>query len=637
MQIKNVKLKPKLIALFLIVGLIPLAVVGIYAALTATTALEDAARAQLRAVRDIKATQIESYFDEREGDLGVLVSTVGTFADAGTITLDAGGATVADRINTFLTEYSNAYGYYDIFLIAPDGHVFYTVERESDYNTNILTGPYSDSSLGEAVRESVETRRMGFGDFRPYAPSDDEPAAFVAQPLLRGNEIDLIVALQMPLEDINSIMQERTGMGETGETYLVGPDNLMRSDSFLSPQTHSVAASFARPDTGSVNTRATQEALQGVSDNDLIEDYTGGMVYSAYAPARVYDTTWALIAEIDQAEVEAPVRALITALLLVALVAAVAVVVVALLVANMIVKPVRRGVTFAEILARGDMTATLDVDQKDEIGILAEALREMRNKLVGVVTDVQSASTSVASGSQQISSTAEQLSQGATEQAASTEEVSSSMEEMGSNIRQNSDNSTQTEKISLQAAHNAEQGGKAVEQTVQAMRDISEKIKIIDEIARNTNLLALNAAIEAARAGEHGKGFAVVASEVRKLAERSQQAAGEIAELSFSSVEVAENAGKLISEIIPDIRKTAELVQEISSSSKEQDTGAEQINKALAQLDQVVQQNASVSEEMASMAEQLNGQAEQLQDSMAFFKVDAGSEQRLLTASAENN
>ena len=426
-------------------------------------------------------------------------------------------------------------------------------------------------------------------------------------------------------------------MGETGETYLVGPDNLMRSDSFLSPQTHSVAASFARPDTGSVNTRAAQEALQGVSDNDLIEDYTGGMVYSAYAPARVYDTTWALIAEIDQAEVEAPVRALITALLLVALVAAVAVVVVALLVANMIVKPVRRGVTFAEILARGDMTATLDVDQKDEIGILAEALREMRNKLVGVVSDVQSASTSVASGSQQISSTAEQLSQGATEQAASTEEVSSSMEEMGSNIRQNSDNSTQTEKISLQAAHNAEQGGKAVEQTVQAMRDISEKIKIIDEIARNTNLLALNAAIEAARAGEHGKGFAVVASEVRKLAERSQQAAGEIAELSFSSVEVAENAGKLISEIIPDIRKTAELVQEISSSSKEQDSGAEQINKALAQLDQVVQQNASVSEEMASMAEQLNGQAEQLQDSMAFFKVDAGSEQRLLTASAENN
>ena len=287
-----------------------------------------------------------------------------------------------------------------------------------------------------------------------------------------------------------------------------------------------------------------------------------------------------------------------------------------------ITNPVSKGVRFAEELSRGDLTATLEVDQKDEIGILAKALQDMRTKLVGVVSDVKSAAGNVSAGSGEMSSTAQQLSQGATEQAASAEEVSSSMEEMGANIRQNADNALQTEKISQKASQNAEEGGQAVTRTVQAMRDISEKITIIEEIARNTNLLALNAAIEAARAGEHGKGFAVVASEVRKLAERSQKAAAEIADLSKSSVDVAEKAGEMISGIIPDIRKTAELVQEISAASNEQKTGADQINQALMQLDQVVQQNASASEEMASMAEELSSQAEQLQNTVSFFKVD---------------
>ncbi|MEX2444162.1 MAG: methyl-accepting chemotaxis protein [Alkalispirochaeta sp.] len=290
-----------------------------------------------------------------------------------------------------------------------------------------------------------------------------------------------------------------------------------------------------------------------------------------------------------------------------------------------ITAPVFKGVSFAQELSEGNLTATLDVDQKDEIGDLAKALQQMRDQLVGVVRDVQNASNNVASGSEEMSSTAQQMSEGATEQAASAEEVSSSMEQMGSNISQNSDNAAQTEKISRQAAQRAEEGGEAVNKTVAAMREISEKIRIIDEIARNTNLLALNAAIEAARAGEHGKGFAVVASEVRKLAERSQVAAGEIAELSKSSVDVAERAGEMINGIIPDIRKTAELVQEISAASSEQNSGAEQINQALIQLDQVVQRNASASEEMASMSEELSGQAEQLQTAVAFFRIDGES------------
>ena len=286
-----------------------------------------------------------------------------------------------------------------------------------------------------------------------------------------------------------------------------------------------------------------------------------------------------------------------------------------------ITRPVSLGVAFAQRLAQGDMTGTLDVHQKDEIGVLADAMREMSTRLTEVVRNVQTAAQNVSSGSGEMSSTAQEMSQGATEQAAAAEEVSSSMEEMGSNIRQNADNATQTQSISQQSAENAEEGGRAVQETVAAMKEIAERISIIEEIARNTNLLALNAAIEAARAGEHGKGFAVVASEVRKLAERSQKAAGEISELSSRSVAIAEKAGQMLEKIVPDIKRTAELVEEISVASGEQRSGADQINKALTQLDQVIQQNASASEELASMAEELSSQSNQLDETVRFFKL----------------
>ena len=295
---------------------------------------------------------------------------------------------------------------------------------------------------------------------------------------------------------------------------------------------------------------------------------------------------------------------------------------IAFFITRAITRPIFAGVKFAETVANGDLTQVLDIKQKDEIGQLATALNTMVEKLKEVVASVQSASDNVASGSRELSSSSEEMSQGATEQAAAAEEASSSMEQMAANIRQNADNAMQTEKIAIKSAEDAKIGGESVAKTLAAMRDIAGKISIIEEIARQTNLLALNAAIEAARAGEHGKGFAVVAAEVRKLAERSQHAAAEISELSESSVEVAEQAGEMLAKMVPDIQRTAELVQEISAASKEQDTGAEQVNRAIMQLDQVIQQNASASEEMASTSEELSSQAEQLQDIMAFFKVD---------------
>lgn len=272
-------------------------------------------------------------------------------------------------------------------------------------------------------------------------------------------------------------------------------------------------------------------------------------------------------------------------------------------------------------IAEGDLSVTIDLQQNDTKSLFA-SMKEMVDNLRNIVGEVQAACEQVASGSKELSSTSEQLSQGSTEQAANLEEVSSSIEQITGNIQSTTDNTRTTDQLAVKAAKDTAEGGQAVAKTVTAMKEIAEKINIIEEIARQTNLLALNAAIEAARAGEAGKGFAVVASEVRKLAERSQTAAAQISGLSSSSVEIAEKAGEMLAKIVPDIQKTAELVQEVSASSLEQAKGVAEVNKAIQQLDSVVQQNAASSESVASTAQQLSAQAERLQDNISFFKLD---------------
>jgi len=395
---------------------------------------------------------------------------------------------------------------------------------------------------------------------------------------------------------------------ETG-LFVLHPnkDKVMKADINTTPGLEDVARKGLAGETGFGDC-----SLQGVQK---VAGYT-----------TVPSVGWVVYSVMNKSDFLATANSVGAIILLVASVASVLAILCFILLSRSITVPLGLAVKQAAIFADGDLTNKDHekfLDRGDEIGDLAFSFKKLFDNLTRIAGEIQSAAANVASGSEEISSTTESISQGATEQAASAEEVSSSIEEMSATIKQNSDNAVTTEGISTKAVKDAERGSAAVGQAVTAMKEIADKISIIDEIASQTNLLALNAAIEAARAGETGKGFAVVASEVRKLAERSQKAAGEITELASSTVSIAQDAGKVIADMVPDIRRTSDLVREIAAASREQSIGVDQVGKAMTQLDTVIQTNASASEEMAGMAEEFSGQAQQLASTVSFFRLAA--------------
>lgn len=300
--------------------------------------------------------------------------------------------------------------------------------------------------------------------------------------------------------------------------------------------------------------------------------------------------------------------------------------VVSILFSRSISSGIEKSLVIAETLSQGKLDVDVDADflaRKDEVGALTRSMNSMVEKLKEVVMTIHSGSDNILSASLQLSSNSQQMSQGASEQASSAEEVSASMEQMAANIQQNTENARIAEKITIAGSESISKGNAAASEAVIAMKQIAEKVSIISDIAFQTNILALNAAVEAARAGEQGRGFAVVAAEVRKLAERSKVAAEEITKLTVSGVKVSEEAGNLLSAIVPEVEKNVRLIQEIAAASIEQGTGSDQVNSAIQQLNQVTQQNAASSEEMATSAEELASQAEQLKEAVSYFQISS--------------
>ncbi|MBN2022136.1 MAG: CZB domain-containing protein [Pirellulales bacterium] len=526
----------------------------------------------------------------------------------------------------FLAKYAKRYGYYDLFLLNPDGFCFYTVCHEPDYHTNLATGQFKDSNFGQLVRQVIGTRQFGFADFAPYAPSNGAPAAFLAQPVVNNGNTELLVALQLPLDQINAMMGVRTGMGNTGETVLVGPDFLMRSDSFRDPKNHSVAGSFADPGNGKVDTPATRAAMEKKETSVIADttDYLGNKVLLAYTPVDVFGTTWCLNAKIDESEAFAAVENMTNlnrsaqASLLgwvagISAVASVVMVVVGWLVARMIVNPLNRTVAMVQDIAEGegDLTKRLDASRGDELGMLAKWFNTFVEKLQTIIHDIANNASDVSTSSTQLSSTATQMASGAEEMtaqsatvasaaeematnmnnmAASTEQmtanvktVASAVEEMTASIAEIARNAEQASQVAASAATLADTSNQNIGQLGSAADEIGKVIETIQDIAEQTNLLALNATIEAARAGDAGKGFAVVATEVKELAKQTAEATEDIRRRIEGIQESTGLAVNSIGEIAGVIQKVNEVSKTIASAVEEQSITTKEIAQNIAQ------------------------------------------------------
>lgn len=561
---------------------------------------------QLQNASKLIAVQTSQFYAEQENTARFLAHSA-VVARA----LESGNYQPVTELFTTLVD---KMGYYENAFLAPAG-------PGSAEIADGLGGKSVGHRLSEGLAGGVKAAMEGKSWIsEPYkSPVTGKPVVIFTTPVLEGGHPVALVGLPVDVSQFSQQIVKGTTIGKTGYVFLTSDTGVV----FAHPDEKMILTSITGYDWG-------KQILSSPSGSVIRYTFDGSNKILAFIKDKKYPFIAA--ATIYGSDITAQTGRMAVVMVIVALVGIVLAILAMFLFMSSRLKPLGEAVAISNRLSEGDLGIEVRKIRNDETGLLLASMEHMVERLSHVVSDVKRAADNVASGSEQLSTSAQQMSQGATEQAASAEEVSSSMEEMGANIKQNSDNALTTEKIALSAAHDAEESGKAVAEAVLAMNAITQKTTIIEEIARQTNLLALNAAIEAARAGEHGRGFAVVASEVRKLAERSQAAAAEISKLSGTTMEVARKAGSMLGKLVPDIQKTAELVQEISAASGEQTGGVDQINRAILQLDQVIQENAAGAEEVASTSEELSSQAEQLKAAIGFFRTGRRGGPRLIEA-----
>lgn len=547
--------------------------------------------------------------------------------------------------------YLDKFGYYDIFLIdAKTGSIVYSVFKEADFATSLVDGPYARTNLAKVFQFAKSAGRKNFVklvDFEPYHPSYNSAASFIASPIFEKDMMIGVAVFQMPIDIINSIMTsnqdwQASGMGASGETYMVGSDYTLRSESrFLieNPEQYlklmsdlsmdeKLVAEIKNAESAigrqKIQTEATERAMIGDGGVGIIKDYRDISVLSAFKPLKIADVDWAIMSEIDESEAFAPINKLQEMMLFMALISmAIAALVIIIFSRVYISSPINKMFLAVDGLRSGDGDLTLRLPDfgRNEIGKTANSLNGFIEHIQAIMRDISEAVITLSATANIVKSTAESVKDNSGKQVVSIEQTTTAISQISVSISQNAENAKSTEELASGAAKLTTDGGKAVQETLKAMKDISQRVKLIEDFAYQTDLLALNAMIEAARVGEAGAGFAVVADAVRRLAEQSQVSAKEIGELSESSVRIAQEAGDLVHSVVPDIHKTAELVQQIALASNEQALGVREINTSMEQLDGSAGQSDLASNTLASSSDEVREIVQKLERQVSLFKI----------------
>ncbi len=523
---------------------------------------------------------------------------------------------LTEKHYNYFSKYIRINNYYDAFFIcAEHGHVMFSVSKEDDLGANLSVGKYKNTHLAKLWKDVVTKQKTIITDYQPYAPSNNEQALFVGTPVYRDKKIIGVLVMQISSKKINKVIYNNNKLYESSEIYIVGKENTeynLKSDKRLTNET---IGDQIKDETiiDCMNKKKTTEVIKTLTTNK--KDY---LFYSAL---NINGLDWRIFSTVNIDEVLKPVKLQARIILIVSIISILFIIISAYLLSRSISKPIENVVNAIKKISNKEINFQIKEKRKDEIGTLYNSINEINTNFRDIILNINNTAIAVSNASDQLSSASQNIADRANEQAATTEEVATSIEEMLAMINLNSQNAEITGQSSEKSANEMKLSNEFFVKAINSVITISKKILIITEIANKIDILSINAAIEAAHAGEVGKGFSVVANEIRRLADKTKIASNEINKLSQDGQNISKIAGEKLKNVIPEIIKSAELVNKIVSAGKEQQIGAESVNISVQQLTEITNENSASAEEMSASAEELSAQAQQLKELISVFKI----------------